>query len=117
MKKGGNTMEKSTNYIVVWKDSFSYSQLGDFLNTFSRTDGEEAHFNDGTVPKDGFYIQHGTITKIKQTFTDWKERYEFFSQENGGKIRKYSIPSRKKSVKEKEAEKRLKAILDSKKKV
>ena len=108
-------MEKETKFIVVPKGSFTYESLGEFLNTFYRTDGEEIHFRFGTVPKDGFYIPHEIITKIKSTQPEWNKATEFYSQEGGGKIRVYSIPARKKTVKEKKAIVDLKEIVGRKK--
>jgi hypothetical protein len=53
-------MKREIKYRVVAKgSSFTISSLGDFLNTFYRTDGEETHFLIGNVPKDGFFIPHG----------------------------------------------------------
>ena len=108
-------MKKETKFIVVPKGSFTYSSLGEFLNTFYRTDGEEIHFMLGAVPKDGFYIQHGVITKIMSTQPEWSRAIEFYSQEGGGKIRKYSIPAKNKSAKEKQAMKDLQTIIKRKK--
>ncbi|NTW27658.1 MAG: hypothetical protein HGA36_05000 [Candidatus Moranbacteria bacterium] len=77
---------KETKFIIVPKGSFMYSALGEFLNTFYRTDGEEIHFKFGTVPKDGFYIPHAIITKIKNGNPEWKKQFEFYSKEGGGEI-------------------------------
>jgi len=107
--------QRETKFIVVARGSFSYSSLGDFLNTFYRTDGEEIHFSFGEVPRDGFYITHGIITRIRTLFPDFKERFEFFSQEGGGKIRKYAIPKRKPTAKEKKAVDALRKIVEKKK--
>lgn len=107
-------MSTETKYIVVTKgSSFSRSSLGEFLNTFYRTDGEEAHFKLGTVPKDGFYVPHEIITRIKNDNPQWNNNFEFYSQEGGGKIRKYSIPSRNKSAEEKRVIEQLKKIKQS----
>lgn len=108
-------MKKETAFIVVAKGSFTFASLGEYLNSFYRTDGAEIHFMFGTVPKDGFFIPHGLITKIKNEFTDWKERFEFFSREGRGKIREHSIPENKKSVKEKKAKADLAEIVKNKK--
>lgn len=105
-------MKKETKYIVVTKNSFINSSFGEFLNTFYRTQGEEAHFMFGSVPKDGFYVLHGTITKIKSTFKCWKESFEFYSQEGDGKIRKYSIPGRKKTAEEKRVKLKLTELVN-----
>ncbi len=104
-------MKYESKFIVVMKNSFSFSSLGDFLNTFYRTDGEEIHFLFGTVPKDGFFVPHGVITKIKQMIPDWKERYEFYSQKGDNRIQKYSIPERKKSCEEKRVNVELQKII------
>lgn len=48
-------------------------------------------------------------------FSDWKERFDFFSQEGEGEFRKYCIPNRKKSTKEKEVVKKLPEIIASRK--
>jgi hypothetical protein len=106
---------REAKFIVVAKGSFSYSSLGEFLNTFYRTDGEEIHFLFGEVPREGFYVTHGIITRIKTLFPDFKERFEFFSQEGGGKIRKYAIPKRKKTAKEKMAAESLRKLIEKKK--
>ncbi|MEI7890967.1 MAG: hypothetical protein WCI36_03270 [bacterium] len=107
-------MKKETKFIVVAKGSFINSSFGEFLNTFYRTQGEEAHFMFGSVPKDGFYVSHGTITKIKSTFLEWKESFEFYSQEGDGQIRKYSIPSRKKTAEEKRVQLQLMELANKK---
>jgi len=108
---------RESRFIIVAKGSFSFSSLGEFLNTFYRTDGAEIHFLFGEVPRDGFYINHGIITRIKTLFPDYKERFEFFSQEGGGKIRKYAIPKRKKTAKEKMAAEALRKAIEKKKEV
>ncbi|HBP01021.1 MAG: hypothetical protein UY41_C0022G0008 [Candidatus Moranbacteria bacterium GW2011_GWE1_49_15] len=108
---------KDTKYIVIPKGSFTYQSLGEFLNTFYGTDGQEAGFKWGNVQKNGFFIPHAVITKIKKMFPDWKERFEFYSQEGDGKIRKYSIPTKKKSAKAKQAVQDLKRITKSKDKL
>ncbi len=96
-------MSKEIRFIVVPKGSFTIASLGEFLNTFYQTDGAECHFVSGTVPKDGFFVPHGVITKIKSQYPDWKARFELFSQKGENEIRKYSIPSRKKTAVEKKA--------------
>lgn len=101
---------KESKFMVVSKGDFTPARLGEFLNTFYRTDGEEAHFLVGNVPYDGFFIPHGVITKIKKTFPEWKKSFEFFSCEGGGEVRPYSIPEHKKSAEEKRVTTKLKEI-------
>lgn len=106
---------KDTKFMVVPKGSFSYQRLGEFLNTFYATDDQECSFRFRGIQKNGFFIPHEVITKIKGMFQDWNERFEFFSQEGGGEIREYAIPVRKKSAKEKQALKDLEGITGKKK--
>jgi|GEM_PF-6489802 len=108
--------KKDTKFIITWKDSFTYSRLGEYLNTFSDTDTNETSFLMGTVRVNGFYIEHQTITKIKKQFPDWEKRFEFYSKVGGGKEQPYSIPSRHKSASEKKIEAQLKEEVIQKKK-
>jgi hypothetical protein len=55
------------------------------------------------------------ITKIKSLFPDWKQRFEFFSQEGGGEIRRYSIPEKKSSSETKRLQADFEKILKRKK--
>lgn len=105
---------RETKYVIVPRDSFTYHALGEFLNTFYGTEGQDASFKWGNIEKNGFFIPHAVITKIKGMFSDWEKRFELYSQEGEGEIRKYSIPARKKSAKEKQAIDDLKKIVASK---
>jgi hypothetical protein len=93
---------RETKYIVIPKGTFTISSLGEFLNTFYSTDGQETFVKNGTVIKNGFYIPHAVITTATAMFPDdLSQRMEFYSQEGEGKVRPYCIPSRKKSAEEK----------------
>lgn len=97
-------------FIVIAKGEFTPARFGEFLNTFYSTEGEEAHFKIGNVPKDGFYVPHGVITRIKKEFPDWKIRFEFFIESPTRKVHSYSIPEKNKNIKIKEVKKCLAEI-------
>lgn len=108
----------NTKYMVVSKGStFTHEGLGEFLNTFYSTSGNEAFFKFRGIPKYGFYILHEVIVAIKRRDPLHGQHFEFYSQEGEGQIREYSIPAGKKSAPAKKAEKDLEEILKRKGKI
>jgi hypothetical protein len=90
-------------FIVVPLGEFFSTEFGIWLNTFYRTNGAEAHFKKGNVPKNGFYVPHAILTSIKRRIPEWKEHFEFYEERGNRRVRKYSIPDKKADAKKKQA--------------
>lgn len=95
--------ERDYKFIVVVKGDFIPGAFGEWLNTFGWTDCVEVHFKIGTAHKDGFYVPHAVITRVKNQFSAWKNNFEFYQQEGQGEIRPYTVPGEKDSAAMKKA--------------
>lgn len=96
-------------YIVVPRDAHSNEVIATNLAQTCSLIGNETTFSVDNKEKQGYYVTHQFITRLKNN-RDPRVKVEFYEQEGNNPIKKYSIPGKKPSKKLREVRKQLKNL-------
>lgn len=96
-------------FIVVPSDEFTNEAIISQLNEVCAGTGSEITFHFENREMRGYMVEHFFVVRLRKV-NDARFKFQLFEQEGEGRIRKYGIPSGKKSKKVREVEKQLKDI-------
>jgi hypothetical protein len=101
-KSATKTPTKDKFIVTPIGHSFITFEFRLFLTTFHNT-YSEACFKVRTITKNGYYVPHEVLTRIKQERPDWAKFFELYIERGVRRFRTYSIPDKKDKVEMKKA--------------